>query len=146
MARHPDSGRKISFHITSSTVTTTNGHQRCVDRSKVPELWKPGHLKGKTAGTKMRLARHVKNEDTWQRYVEVETHRHQDTGAPRAMAKVQVKVQAKAKARNEHLQHVCAVERKDTRKQVANSRCNMFELRKGWSLESGVSKHEHTRD
>ena len=30
------------------------------------------------------------------------THRHQDTGAPRAVAKVQVKVQAKAKARNGH--------------------------------------------
>ena len=104
------------------------------------------HIKRKVAGTKMRLARHVESEDTWQRYVEVETHRHQDTGAPRTMAKVQVKVQAKGKARNEHLQHVCAVERMDTRKQVANSRCNMFKLRKGWPLESGVSKHEHTRD
>ena len=72
----------------------------------------------------MRLARHVENEDTWQRYVQVETHRHQDTGAPRALAKVQGKVQAKAKgkARNEHLKHVCVVARKDTRKQTANSR------------------------
>ena len=71
----------------------------------------------------MRLARHVENEDTWQRCVEVETQRHQDTGAPRALAKVQVKVQAKvkAKARNEHLKHVCAVERKDTRQQIAHS-------------------------
>ena len=43
----------------------------------------------------MRLSRHVENEDIWQRYVEVETQRHQDTGAPRALAKVQVKVQAK---------------------------------------------------
>ena len=39
------------------------------------------------------------------------------SGAPRALAKVQVKVQAKAeaKARNEHLKHACAVEKKDTR-------------------------------
>ena len=28
----------------------------------------------------MRHARHVENEDTWQRSVDVETHRHQDTG------------------------------------------------------------------
>ena len=72
----------------------------------------------------MRLAKQVENEDTWQRYVEVETHRHQDTGAPRALARVQVKVQAKAKAkaRNEHQKHVCAVARKDTRKQIENSR------------------------
>ena len=41
----------------------------------------------------MRLARYVDNEDTWQRYVEVDTHRHQDTAAPRARAKVQVDVQ-----------------------------------------------------
>ena len=63
------------------------------------------------------LARHVGNGDTWQRYAEVETHRHQDMGAPRALAKVQVKVQAKAeaKARNAHLKHACAVEKKDTR-------------------------------
>ena len=113
MARHSDSGRKISLHNLSSTVTTTNGHQRCVDRRKVPELWKPGHLKGKTAGSKMRLARHVESEDTWQRYVEVETYRHQDTEAPRALAKV--KAEAKAKTRNEHLKHACVLARKDTR-------------------------------
>ena len=73
------------------------------------------HTKETIGGVKMRLARHVGNEDTWQRYVEVETHRYQDTGAPRALAKVQVKVQAKAKARNEHLKHVCVVARKDAR-------------------------------
>ena len=34
-------GEKISLHNLSSTVTTTNGHQRSVDRCKVPKLWKP---------------------------------------------------------------------------------------------------------
>ena len=34
-------GRKISLHNRSSTVTTAKGHRRCVDRCKVPELWKP---------------------------------------------------------------------------------------------------------
>ena len=71
------------------------------------------HIKETIAGTQMRLAKHVENEDIWQRYVEVEAHRHQDTGAPRALAKVQVKVQAKvkAKARNEHPKYVCVVAR-----------------------------------
>ena len=41
MVRHSDTGRKISIHNQSPTVTTTNGHQRCVDRRKVPELWTP---------------------------------------------------------------------------------------------------------
>ena len=44
-------------------------------------------------------ARPVANMDTWQRFVEVETHKHRDKGAPRALAKVQGKIQAKAKAR-----------------------------------------------
>ena len=55
MARHSNSGRKY-LHNLSPTVTTTNGHQRFV--------------------AKMRHARYVANEDTWQRYVEVGTHRH----------------------------------------------------------------------
>ena len=83
------------------------------------------HIKGTIVGTNMRLARHVEDEDTWQRYVEVEAHRHQDTGAPRALAKVQEEVQAKA--RNEHLKHVCVVARRDTRKQTANSRLRHVE-------------------
>ena len=41
----------------------------------------------------------------------------------------------KAKARNEHLKHVCAVEKKDTIKQIQD--CDMFKLQKGWSPESG---------
>ena len=87
----------------------------------MPELWEPDDIKETIAGTKMRLAKHVENEDTWQKDVEVETHRYQDMGAPRTLAKVQVKVQAKVKAkeRNEHPKHVCV---KDTRKQTANSR------------------------
>ena len=56
----------------------------------------------------------------------METHGHRETGAPRTLAKVLVKVQAKAKpkakAGNEHLKHVCALERKDTRKEIVNSR------------------------
>ena len=72
------------------------------------------HITGTTAGTKMRLARHVENEDTWQRYVEVETHRHQDSGGPKGSGK--------GKGKKRTLEHVCAVERKDTRKQIANSR------------------------
>ena len=74
------------------------------------------HIKETIAGTKTRLARHVEN-------VEVEAHRHQDTGAPSSLGKVQGKVQGKtkAKARNEHLKHVCGVAKKDTRKQTANS-------------------------
>ena len=46
--------------------------------------------------------------------------------ASRALTTDQVKVQAKAKAqaqaRNEHLMRTCVVERKDTRKQIVNSR------------------------
>ena len=61
----------------------------------------------------------MEHEATWQRYVEVEPHRHQDTGDPRALAK--------AKARNEHLKHVCAEARKDTRKQTANSRLRLVQ-------------------
>ena len=72
------------------------------------------HITGTTAGTKMRLARHVENEDTWQRYVEVETHRHQDSGGPKGSGK--------GKGKKRTLKHVGAVERKDTRKQIANSR------------------------
>ena len=33
--------KKKNLHNLSSTVTTTNGHQRCIDKCKVPELWKP---------------------------------------------------------------------------------------------------------
>ena len=64
------------------------------------------------------------------------------------MAKVYVTVQtkAKAKARNEHLKHVCAVEKEDTRKQTANSRLRHVRSAEGWTSESGVSRHEHTRD
>ena len=76
------------------------------------------HSKETIVGAKMRLARDMENEDTWQRYVEEETHRHQDTGTQRALATVQVEVQAKA--RNEHLKHVCVVATKGTRKQTAN--------------------------
>ena len=57
------------------------------------------HIKETIAGTKLRLAKHVENEDTWQRYVEVETHRHQDTGVLRALAKVQAKGKSKGKKR-----------------------------------------------
>ena len=66
------------------------------------------HSKEKNVGTKMRRARLVANKDTWQRFVEVETHRQRDKGAPRALAKVQGKVQARAKAKEriEHLKHV----------------------------------------
>ena len=72
----------------------------------------------------MRLAKNAENEDTWLRSAELEMHRRRGTAAPRATGKVQVKVQAKAKvtARSEHRKHECAVERKDTRKQIANSR------------------------
>ena len=80
----------ISSDNLSSTVNTTNRHQCCVDK-----LYKPKHIKEKTVGTKMRLARLVANKDTWQRSVEAETHRHRDKGAPRALAKVQGKFQAK---------------------------------------------------
>ena len=71
----------------------------------------------------MRRARLVANKDTWQRSVEVETHKHRDKEAPRALKKLR-KVQAEAKARQriEHLKHACVVERKGTRNQVANSR------------------------
>ena len=66
------------------------------------------HIKETSADIKMRLAKSCGNEDTWQWYVEVETHRHQDTGAPRTLAKVlgKVQVKAKTKARNEHLERV----------------------------------------
>ena len=82
------------------------------------------HIRERTVGTKMRLARLVANKDTWQRSVEVETHKHRDNGAPRALAKVQGKVQAKAKAKQriEHLKHAFVVERKGTRNQIASSR------------------------
>ena len=65
-------------------------------------------------------ARPVANEDTWQRCAEVETHT--DTAVPRALEKALEKVQAKAKEkeRAKHLKHVCVVERKETRKQIAN--------------------------
>ena len=56
---------KISLHNLSSTVTTTNGHRRCIDRCKVPELWNPDTCK-KRLLIKMRFAKHVENEDTWQ--------------------------------------------------------------------------------
>ena len=90
----------------------------------------------------MTLAKHVENGDTRQRGVKVETHRRREKGAPRAPAKVQVK--AMAKARNEHLKHECAVERKETRKQIANSRMQHVQTAESWSLEGSVSKHEHT--
>ena len=90
-----------------------------------------------------------KNEDTWQRYVEVETHRHQDTGAPRGLAKVQGKVQGRVRQKQKQKAETMTRNmfvlwaRKDTRKQTANSR-----LRRGkvGLLKSGVSKHEQTRD
>ena len=82
------------------------------------------NIRERTVGTKMRLARLVANKDTWQRFVEVETHRHRDKGSPKGLAKIQGKIRAKAKARQriEHLKHACVVDRKDTRNQVANSR------------------------
>ena len=93
MARHSNSGRKMSLHKLSPTVTTTKGQT--------------------VAGNKMKLATHFENEETWQRYVEVETRGRRETGVQRALAKVQVKIQAKAKARHEHLKHECVVERNE---------------------------------
>ena len=61
-----------SLHNLSSTVTTTNLHQ-CCQYARVVEA---KHIKEKIVGTKMRLARLVANEDTWQRFVEVQPHRH----------------------------------------------------------------------
>ena len=117
MGRHSDSGRKISLHNLSSTATTTNGQQCCVDRCKMPELWKPNTSK---KGTKMRLARLVANKDTWQvcRSGNTQTPRQ---GSPKGTGKGSGK-EAKAKERIEHLKHVYAVERQDTQKQIANSR------------------------
>ena len=48
----------------------------------------------------MRLAKHVENENTWQRNAEVEAHRHQDTGAPRALGKVQGKGSGRGKGKS----------------------------------------------
>ena len=126
MARHSVSGRKISLHNLSSTVTTTSGHEQC------QSCGSQTHQRNDIAGTRVKLARQVENEDTWQRSVDVETHRHQDTVAPRALPKVQEK--AKAKARNEHLKPVCVVATKDTRRQTANSR-----LRHGQTAERLVA-------
>ena len=58
--------------------------------------------KCQSCGSQTRQRKHGKllaNQDTWQRFVEVETHRLRDTGAPRALAIVQGKVQADAKAK-----------------------------------------------
>ena len=118
MARHSNSGRKMSLHKLSPTVTTTKGHQRCVDRFKIARAAEARHIKGTVAGNKMKLATHFENEETWQRYVEVGTRGRRETGVQRALAKVQVKIQAKAKARHEHLKHECVVERNDARKQI----------------------------
>ena len=40
------------------------------------------HMKETIAGRKMRLAKNVENEDTWQRCVEVESHRHDKPEPP----------------------------------------------------------------
>ena len=63
------------------------------------------------------------NEDTFQRCAGTETHRNKVAAVPRALATELEKAQAKAKERAsvEHLKHACAVERKDTRMQIANS-------------------------
>ena len=134
MARRSVSGGKISFHNLSTTVTTTNGHQLSFDRCKRARVVEA------TWCTKMRLAKHVENEDTRQRYVKGETHRHEGTGAPRALAKVQVKVRAKVK-KKKRLWHGRTQE---ITLQIQD--CDVFKLRKGWSPESSVSKDEHTRD
>ena len=101
-------------------VTTTNGQQRCYTSE------------GTIAGTKMRRARHVENEDTWQRYVEVVTHRQQDTGAPRALAKVQEKKgPCKCKGKKRTPDTVCDVEKGKTQESrlATLKKCNMFKLR-----------------
>ena len=124
MARHSDSGRKISLHNLPSTVTTTNGHQCCVDKCKMPEFWKPntsekGLLVQRCDLQDMWKTRTLgKGMSTWKR-TNTETNK-----APRALAKVEGKVQAKAKARQriEHLKHACVVEGQGTRNQTANSR------------------------
>ena len=93
------------------------------------------HIKETIAGAKMRLARDADNEDTWQRYVEVETHRHQDTGAPRALAKVQGKVQATVKAKPEvNTPNMFVLWRgrtQESRLQLQD--CDVLKLWKGWS-------------
>ena len=80
-------------------VTTTNGQQRCYTSE------------GTIAGTKMRRARHVENEDTWQRYVEVVTHRQQEHGSPKGTGKGSGKGPSKCKGKKRTPDTVCDVEK-----------------------------------
>ena len=100
MARHPDSGRNYLSTIYHQRSPQPVGHQRGVDRFQAEAR----HIKGTIVCTKMGLARHVGNEGTWHRYVDVETHRHQDTGASKALAEGQVKAKAKAKGKKRTLE------------------------------------------
>ena len=65
----------------------------------MPELWKPDTSEGTIAGAKMRLARHVENEDTWQKYVEVVMHRQQEHGSPKGTGKGSGKGPSKGKSK-----------------------------------------------
>ena len=105
----------------------------------MPEWWKPD-IRERTVDTKMRLARLVANKDTWQRSVEVETHKHRDKEAPRALKKLRGKVQAEAKARQriEHLKHACVVERKGTRNQIAKKKMMMNKVQRSLSKQFGA--------
>ena len=66
----------------------------------------------------------VANEDTWERCAEAETHNNKIAAVPKALAKELERTQERSKeeAKAEHVTHACDVERKDTRKQIANSR------------------------
>ena len=79
------------------------------------------HIKGTIVGTKMRLARHVESEDTWQEgglSGNAKTPRHR---SPKDIGKGSGKGKGKGKGKKRtQLKHVCALERKDTRKQTAN--------------------------
>ena len=79
--------------------TTTNGQQRCYTSE------------GTIAGTKMRRARHVENEHTWQRYVEVVTHRQQEHGSPKGTGKGSGKGPSKCKGKKRTPDTVCDVEK-----------------------------------
>ena len=90
---------KISLHNLSSTLTTTNGHQCCVDRCKMPELWNPDASETdcwykdatcKTCGKQGHLAKVCRSGNT-------QTSRQ---GAPRAKGSGKGSGKGKGRAKN----------------------------------------------
>ena len=90
------------------------------------------------------------NEDTWQRCAVEETHRNKVAAVPRALAteleKGSGKGKGKGKRRASETCMCCGKEgHKNADSKFRTAACSNFG-KIDWSLESGVSKHQHTRD